>query len=142
MFPRRSFVKGKYVGLFLVVATAAALIAFKLGAGSVTPIGSGPSPSPSGKASVLLVAYASEAGSADACGTIFEAVRAAGAKGVSVREIEPNGDAATLQRYHVMVVPTVLVLDATGRETARFEGESQATVAAITSQMQLLTGGS
>lgn len=134
--------KGKYVGLFLVVATAAALIAFKLGANSAASVRPATSTSPNGKASVLLVAYAIEAGSADACGTIFEVVRAAGAKGVSVREMEPNGDAATLQRYHVRVVPTVLVLDATGRETARFEGESQATVAAITSQMQLLTGGS
>lgn len=61
------------------------------------------------------------------CGDIIKAVRAAGTRGIATRE----NDAALGKQHHVTIEPTVVILDADGKEQARFEGESDATIDAV-----------
>jgi len=44
-----------------------------------------------------------------------------------------------LRKYHVLTVPTLLVLDKTGKETGRFEGEDAATVKAVQTRLASLS---
>ncbi|MHB1845456.1 MAG: hypothetical protein ACYCWW_11550 [Deltaproteobacteria bacterium] len=120
------------LGLFAVFAVASAIVALKAVAPAkpssgnprkATAIGGGPS--------VLLFADPGEAADSCGCGQIIRLVRAAGGRGVSVREVAPNGDPLLLKRYRVTVAPTVLLLDASGGVTARYEGEAPETIAAI-----------
>ena len=88
---------------------------------------------------VLLVADLGEAGSGgDACAQIIHDVRAARARGVTVQELEPNSKSALLTRYHVLTIPTVLILDPKGDVVSRYEGEGRDTVASVRSQLEHL----
>ena len=87
------------------------------------------------RATVLLVADAREADSDCPCGHIIHAVRDAKSRGVTVREVEPS-DKAVTRKYAVTVVPTVLVLDASGKVLERHEGESEDTLAAIRASLE------
>ena len=88
-----------------------------------------PSVAPTVIPSVIYVADPSEANdSDDGCSVMFRAVRQAARRGVRVAEIPPNSNSEVLRKYHVLTVPTLLVLDKTGKETGRFEGEDAATV--------------
>ena len=91
-------------------------------------------------ASVLLVADPREAGSDCPCGEIIKVVRDAKARGVRVREVAP-GDSAVTRQYKVMLAPTVLVFNADGSEMARYEGESDDTLAAIKAALGRLAPG-
>lgn len=111
----------KWIGVALVAAAAVAIIAYKT-------IGASERSAPTATASagaprVLLFANLAEADDACPCGDIIRAVRAAAAKGVLTRE---NDDALGHQ-HKVTVEPTVIILDPSGREQARFEGEAPAT---------------
>ena len=90
---------------------------------------------------VLLVADLREADSpSDICGQIIHVVREARSRGVRVTELQPNSDSSLLKTHHVVVAPTVLVLDRDGRELSRFEGESVATLDAIRARLNQIQG--
>ncbi len=95
----------------------------------------------SGSPSVILVADLNEANDPrDNCAAIIHAVREASKRGVHTVEFSPDSNSDLLRRYRVLTVPTVLVLDATGKETTRFEGENAATVKAVQSHLSALAG--
>ena len=88
---------------------------------------------------VLLVADLREAGlQGDACAKIIQAVRAAQARGIAVQELNSDSKSNLIARYHVLIVPTVLVLGHHEQVVARFEGEGPDTVAAVRNQMRRL----
>lgn len=87
--------------------------------------------SPSAARTVPLFADPGEAGTTCVCGRIFEVARAARARGVNVREIDPDREQSVARKYRVTVAPTLLVLDGTGCEVARHEGESGDVLTAI-----------
>lgn len=87
---------------------------------------------------VILVADLSEADSADACAEIIQSVRAARGRGVEVQELGPDSKSEMLRRYHVLTIPTVLILDRGGRVVLRFEGEDRQTVTAVRTQLAQL----
>jgi hypothetical protein len=80
----------------------------------------------------------SEADSADACAEIIPSVRAARERGVQVQELSPDNKSEMLHRYRVLTVPTVLILDGSGRIVLRFEGEDRQTVVAVRTQLSQL----
>ena len=91
--------------------------------------------------SVVLVADPREASdSDDGCSVIFRAVRQAAKRGVAVAELPPDSHSDLLHKYHVLTVPTVLVLDKTGKEISRFEGEDTTTVKAVQARLATLSG--
>ncbi len=83
----------------------------------------------------------SEAEEKCACGEIIRAVRAAQHKGVTTQEFSPDSKSELLKRYRILTAPTVLFLDAKGKEIARYEGEDEKTVEAIRSQLKRMTEG-
>ncbi len=90
---------------------------------------------------VVLVADLREANdSNDGCAAIIRSVRQASSRGVSVVELPPGSNSDLLGRYRVLTVPTVLLLDRTGKEIGRFEGEDAATVKAIQTRLAGLSG--
>ena len=90
--------------------------------------------------SVILIADPSEANdSDDGCAVMFRAVRHAAKRGVVVAEVAPNSHSDVLGRYHVLTVPTVLVLNKEGKEISRFEGEDAATVKAVQARLAALS---
>jgi hypothetical protein len=93
--------------------------------------------------SVILVADPSEANdSEDGCAVMFRAARQAAKRGVAVAEVAPNSNSDLLHKYHVLTVPTVLVLDKTGKEISRFEGEDPTTVKAVQTRLATLSEAS
>jgi len=92
--------------------------------------------------SVILVADPSEANdSDDGCAVMFRAVRQAAKRGVAVAGLSPNSKSDLLRQYHVLTVPTVLVLDKAGKEIGRFEGEDATTVKAVQTRLATLLSG-
>lgn len=88
---------------------------------------------------VILVADLREAEDTnDGCAVIIRAVREASKRGVHVAELPPDSNSDLLGRYHVLTVPTVLLLDGSGKEIGRFEGEDSATVKAVQTQLSAL----
>lgn len=130
----------RWLPVLAVVLVAGALVAYKQfrqdpreQSSRVTPqsaVAGGPS--------VLLFADPREADSADACAEIFRLVRRAGVQGIRVHELAPDKATEAARQHRVTVEPTVLILDASGREVARHEGESSETIAAIRSSLERL----
>ncbi|MHC4506778.1 MAG: hypothetical protein ACYTFI_26105 [Planctomycetota bacterium] len=89
---------------------------------------------------VILFADPRQADVVCGCGEIFALVRKVGAEGVSVLEVDPRAGSELTQTHRVVVEPTVIVLDESGEETARFEGEDSTTIAAIGSALEQLRG--
>lgn len=87
---------------------------------------------------VLLVADLSEADSADACADIIRSVRATRQRGIPVQELTPDSKSEMLRRYHVLTIPTVLIIDRSGEVVSRFEGEDHQTVTAVREQLAQL----
>jgi hypothetical protein len=124
--------KEKWIGLASVAFIAITIIAYKSHRSKETE-------SAQVSPRVLLVADLREADSADdACAEIIRDVRIAQARGVAVDELNPDSKSELLSRYHVLTVPTVLILDSNGNVVSRFEGEGQQTVAAVRSQLEKL----
>lgn len=93
------------------------------------------------RASVLLFADLREADEEeDRCGNIIRAVRATREHGVNVTEYDSGASPDVRKQHRVVVEPTIIVLDASGREVARHEGEDDATMQAILDQMARLSG--
>lgn len=128
--------KRNTVYVIVVVALAAGLIIFKQRFASNGTNREIPQPA------VVLVADLREADSPnDTCARIIHVVREARSRGVRVAELMPNSDSVLLKNHHVVVAPTVLVLDRDGRELSRFEGESSATLDAIRTRLNQLQSG-
>lgn len=81
--------------------------------------------------SVLLFADLGEANDDCGCGRIIRAVRSAAGPGVAIREFDAGKGGAVAKDRRVTVEPTVLILDSSGREVARHEGESAETIATL-----------
>lgn len=94
-----------------------------------------------GTPAVVLVADPREANDTDdGCAAIIRAVRQASKRGVPVAELPPDSSSNLLRRYRVLTVPTVLLLDKTGKEIGRFEGEDATTVKAVQTRLAALSG--
>ena len=94
------------------------------------------------RGSVLLFADLREADEEkDRCGIIIRSVRATRQHGVTVTEYDSGASPDVRKQHRVVVEPTVIVLDASGREVARHEGEDDATMQAIRAEMERLSGG-
>lgn len=135
--------KGTWIGLVVIAMLVGAVLLAK----STT---SGPEPEPAAsreaddarrQPEVILFADPREAGASCGCGEIFRAVRAAGARGVRTREVDPEREREVVRRYRVTVEPTVVFVDPTGRETARREGESADTIASLQADLDRLARG-
>ena len=128
-----------WIGVLAVTVVAAGIIAYKQTARpSVHNSASRHRPA-SETPSILLVADLKEAGTDDPCAEIIRLVRAAGQRGVPIREIPSGENDPLLRTYRVTVEPTVLLLDAKGGVLARHEGESRQTIAALRSDLERLS---
>lgn len=130
----------RVIALVAVMLGVAAIIVYKR-APVQTVAPSTTSASADSKASVVLVANLQEADEKCACGDIIRAVRAAQKKGIQTQEFNPDSKSELLKRYRILTAPTVLFLDAHGKEIARYEGEDENTVEAIRSHLKRLTEG-
>lgn len=125
--------KTQWIGLSAVMLAASAIIAYKtqvlpqVQAANVTPL------------RVVLLAELSEADNAgDSCAEIIHLVRAARDRGIAVQELSPDSKSDLLARYHLLIVPTVIILDLNGREVSRYEGEGRNTVKALRTSLEQL----
>lgn len=125
----------KWLGLIAVLGIAGAIIAYKVQQPSSIVAAHTETALPR----VLLVADLGEANTpGDACAEIIHQVRAAHARGIAVQELEPGSHSALLARYHVLTIPTVLILDHSGQVVSRFEGEGAGTVRAVQTELAQL----
>jgi hypothetical protein len=123
----------KWMGLIGVVLVAGAIIGYKAHVLVESKA------SMNGLPRVLLVAELSEANaSGDACAEIIHLVRAARDRGVPVQELKPGSKSELLARYHVLTIPTVLILDKDGNPVSRYEGEGRDTVKAVRAGLEHL----
>jgi hypothetical protein len=125
--------KGRWIGLASVIAIVAAIIIVK------GKLGLSFSSIASAKPQVVLVATPAEAASIARCGEIVQAVRTAAHRGIKVQEMTPDSKSELIARYHVLHTPTVLVFDSGGEVRARFEGETQETLAAVRTELERMT---
>jgi hypothetical protein len=132
-------VKRELAIVAVVVVAVAVVLALKFGrsdAASSTAAaetsGAAVEDAASSTPTVLLFADPREAGSSCGCAEVIRLARDAGTRsGVDFAEYDPRHAEAEAQRHEVRVSPTVLILDASGHETARFEGESPAVIDAL-----------
>jgi len=111
--------KVKYIGLTAVVLIAAAIIGYKTHLAAAAQ-----SAKHTATPRVLLVANLAEANeTGDACAEIIHLVRAARKRGIAVEELDADSKSPLLARYHVLVIPTVLIFDRDGKEVQRLQGE-------------------
>ncbi len=125
--------KPNWLGLAAVALAASAIIGYKTLALPEAQAANAVQPR------VVLLAEPSEADSAgDSCAEIIHLVRSARDRGIAVQELAPDSKSDLLARYHLLVVPTVLILDQNGREVSRYEGEGRGTVKAIRASLEQL----
>lgn len=136
--------KARWIGVALVVIAAAGTIAYKHHRSHNATVARTTPVSPVAKApagvgpEVLLVANLREANEpGDNCAEIIHLVRAASARGIKTQEFSPESDSPLIKQYHVLTVPTVLVLD-DGKVASRYEGESGSTVQEIRTRLATL----
>lgn len=80
---------------------------------------------------IIAVVDPREADTADNCAEIIRIVQAEAARGTAVEQLSPDSASPLLKRYHVLTIPTVLILDHDGNVISRYEGEENSTVAEI-----------
>lgn len=125
--------KVHWIGLGAVALVASAIIGYK------TQVLPQVQATDTGLPRVLLLAELSEADSAvDSCAEIIHLVRAARDRGIAVQELNPADKSDLLSRYHLFIVPTVLILDRNGQEVSRYEGEGRNTVKAVRAGLEQL----
>lgn len=122
--------KARWVGVVLVVIVAVGIITYKQHRLRTSP-NRGMQGQSSDKPEIVLVVDPREADTADNCAEIIRIVRAAGKRGVGVRELSPDSESPLLKQYRVLTIPTVLVLDRDGNVASRYEGEGSSTVQQI-----------
>lgn len=88
--------------------------------------------------SVVLVANMAEADDECGCGQIIRAVRAVAQKGVATKEVDTRTNKDEAKKYRALVAPTVLVLDPSGAELRRWEGESDDTIKKMKTDLDML----
>lgn len=137
--------KPKWSGIAAVVAIAVAIVAYKSKgpssheapkaepAGAASVVASEPA-----AASVVLVADLAEANDPCVCGKIIRSVRAVAARGIATKEIDPEESPEAAAKYKARVAPAVLILDGSGNEIRRFEGESKETLTALQTELDRL----
>lgn len=92
------------------------------------------------KPQIVLVVDPREADSeGDNCAEIIRLVRNAGGRGIKVQEFSPGSDSPVLKQYHVLMVPTVLILDRDGKIASRYEGEDGTTLQRIRDRLATLS---
>lgn len=112
--------KLKYIGLTAIVLIAAGIIGYKMHLSK-----QGQLANQSATPRVLLVANLAEANEeGDACAEMIHLVRATHDRGIVVQELDASSKSPLLARYHVLIIPTVLIFDRNGKEISRLEGES------------------
>ena len=129
----------KRIAIAAVVLAVVGIVAFKATRSTNPTPTRASAVAPACPPAVVLGADGREADSDCGCGRIIRRVRAAKAAGIAVEEFGPD-DAGAARRYGVTVVPTVLVLDGTGKVIARREGESSEALAAISADLAKLEG--
>lgn len=134
MFTERAgFVtKLRVVAAFLVVAAAAAVVAWREVARPNAP----DSTAASAKPRVVLFADLSEEDEEAGCGAIIRAVREAATRGVVTKEIDARAPGDGAKKYRLLVAPAIIIFDTDGREQRRFEGETPDTVKAIGAELE------
>ena len=131
--------KTRWIGLVLVAVVAVGIVAYKIDRSRNPAVLTTQSIAPS-EAEVILVADLSEANeNGDNCIEIIHLVRAASKRGIKTQEFSPESDSPLIKQYHVLTVPTVLVLD-DGKVVSRYEGESGSTVQKIRTRLATLNG--
>ncbi len=126
----------KLVGLICVIAISFGIVLYK------QTLIVAATPPESNKPWVLLVADLHEADDAhDSCADIIQAVRDVQARGVKTEELTPQSDSPLLRKYHVLTIPTVVIVGGDGQEKARFEGEDEKTLKALEKKLVELKGG-
>lgn len=127
-------IRVKWIGLAAIVAIAASIIGYKAHVNSQNA-----AEIKANLPRVLLVANMSEADTpGDNCAQIIHLVREAQGRGIHVQILEPGSKSDLLARYHVLTIPTVLILDHEGAVVSRFEGEASDTVQAIRTGLEKL----
>lgn len=125
--------KVQWIGLSAVMLAASVIIAYKT---QVLPQAQGTGTT---QPRVLLLAEPSEADSVgDSCAEIIHLVRAARDRGIAVQELSPASKSDLFARYHLFIVPTVLILDRNGQEISRYEGEGSNSVKVIRTALEQL----
>jgi len=113
--------KLKYIGLTVVVLITASIIGYKTML-STKAQAADKSTTPR----VLLAANLGEVNEAgDSCALIIHLVRAAHERGIDVQEVDSRSKSPLISQYHVLIIPTVLIFDASGKEVSRLEGEGE-----------------
>lgn len=129
--------KTRWIGITFVILVVAGIIAFKLHTAPQAQVQTAQAVSTT-KPQVILVANLREANDkADNCSIIIHLVRAAGKRGIPIRELSPGSPSPLIKQYHVLTIPTLLVLHH-GRVVSRFEGESLSTVQKIRTRLAKL----
>ncbi len=124
-------------GALVVFGLAAALVGWReshRAAASPAP----PPTTPARAPRVVLFVNLAEVDEAEGCGAIIRAVRRAAKAGLATEEIDARS-AEPPAKYRLLVAPAVLILDAAGKESSRFEGESPKTVREIEAALDKLT---
>lgn len=125
----------RWLGLAAIAAIAIGIVGYKAFTREDTPAALAPQAKEKAPR-VLLFADLREADESCGCGEIIRAVRGAAKRGVPVRE----NDAELGRAHHVTTRPSVIILDAQGRESARYEGESEETIEALQKDLDALAG--
>jgi len=126
--------KVKYFGLPAVVLIAVAIIGYKTQLTAQTQ-----AMSQTKTPRVLLVADLGEANeSGDSCAEIIHLVRTTRDRGIAVQELDSSSQSPLLARYHVLIIPTVLIFDGNGNEISRLEGEGANVVKKLRAQLAQL----
>lgn len=128
----------KWLAAALVFAVAAGIVVWRESRRPAVPASVPASPATGSTPRVVLYADLSEVDEAEGCGAIIRGVRDARGRGVAAEEIDTRERSDAPARYRLLLAPTVLVLDGSGREQRRFEGESPETVRAIQAELRRL----
>lgn len=130
--------KLKLIGALVVFALAGGLVAWREAHRSR---GTAPERSPTGATRVVLFVDLGEICAGEGCGEIIRTVRDARKRGVFTEEVDARDPGDRAKLYRLLVAPTVVVLDGSGRELKRLEGESTDTVQAIRAELDRLAPG-
>lgn len=127
--------KLRWIGALGVLALAVGVVAWREAYRSSPPA---PPATPPGTTRVVLFVDLSETEEEEGCGAIIRAVRDARKRGVATEEVDTRDPGDRAKRYRLLVAPAVVVIDGSGHEVKRLEGESSDTVRAIRAELDRL----
>ena len=126
--------KLKLTGSIVVLLLAGSVVAWREARRDVSP-----APRSTRTPQVVMFVDLGESEEAGGCGTIIHDVREAARRGIATEEIDARESGPQAEHYKLLIAPAVLILDASGHETRRFEGEAQKTVKAIRDELARLS---